>query len=1044
MQQAETMYVIRPSSLTFKSSVMKSNPNVENPAQKEDAGEHSKKRLKNKRKKKQGLRNAIDRARNHLIHMWGGQLPARDEVERFYFERDLLTKNISVLLPPNKQELIKAKKCGEASCLMYAAKSIKEVANPAPYVSFGFMSKVFSIELNDGYHQPDMLYLPLDAELLKLVYPESIKVFKWDDNLGYSPVPMSGVDVKNAISWARIMDAGIYVAIGLTKIPRLKGFIQNFQNIKKLDMGFENGSVVESFINSYLSFNKTSDDSEKNTSVDDGTKYNDQADAQSEKKRDGIEIEIADRITQFSKNIHVPGLFPETRLDGSESWWEKQYPVVHHKWPSGITYLRRSKWTNVGPSNITCVIVCLAIHPIDSNILYAGSEFGGVFKTYDRGGTWIPMMEKEPNLSIYSIAVSKSNPMIVYAGGLDFFYTKEAVFYKSVDGGYSWKVIPLLGTNHVKAIEVDPLNSDIVYVASNSYLFKSVNGGETWLEANEITVNDVKEYTHHQFSGDIWDVKLDPQHSSTVYISVKNRGVFKTLDGRNWRRIGWRYNFDVINDEEQPRTIVGKLDGTYRTVLSIGNDNRPGKHGSQLVVAKTQGTILYSTVGGEESIVEWTLGIGPNLTPQPQREVSWKVLSSNMAFSSQSFWCSCVAVCPTNEDFIVAGGYGIEFVKDWNSKPVGLQDSLHPDQQQIVFCSSGNGDFYFCNDGHIGLATSYGANVEKISDGLIASQIIHLAISQSSEMVIAATTFHTGTIRSGRINPEIWEGIDGPELGTIAIDPQNPEIFLSSPGGGPVAQQPLRRSTTGGKVWRSVTQYAAPWCIEFHPLLPERMIVAASSVQGQVLFSVDRGLSWHVVENSLNQPLDFGDGLFVFSWAESTVFRGFLGTLIGRLWGFFVPGVWQSWSEINTPVPASPPGSWDGISAVCAHPTDGSVYIGYSTTKHRTLFHGRPLGQGTYVWTDIGGLYASISLPQAPVKSIILDPWNLQRIFVATIVGVFVSEDHGSSWRYLNFGIPNVDITSMKLHKPTRKLVLATWGRGIFISDFEVGEYFNA
>jgi hypothetical protein len=36
------------------------------------------------------------------------------------------------------------------------------------------------------------------------------------------------------------------------------------------------------------------------------------------------------------------------------------------------------RWISVGPRNITCVVLALAAHPANSNVLYAGAEYGGV------------------------------------------------------------------------------------------------------------------------------------------------------------------------------------------------------------------------------------------------------------------------------------------------------------------------------------------------------------------------------------------------------------------------------------------------------------------------------------------------------------------------------------------------------------------------------------------------------------------------------------------------------------------------------------------
>jgi hypothetical protein len=74
----------------------------------------------------------------------------------------------------------------------------------------------------------------------------------------------------------------------------------------------------------------------------------------------------------------------------------------------------------------------------------------------------------------------------------------------------------------------------------------------------------------------------------------------------------------------------------------------------------------------------------------------------------------------------------------------------------------------------------------------------------------------------------------------------------------------------------------------------------------------------------------------------------------------------------------------------------------------------------------------SSNLPDAPVNDIIIDPEFTQRLFAGTDVGVFVSENLGSSWNYLGENLPNAPITDLVLHNPSRTLIAATYGRSMY------------
>ena len=196
---------------------------------------------------------------------------------------------------------------------------------------------------------------------------------------------------------------------------------------------------------------------------------------------------------------------------------------------------------------------------------------------------------------------------------------------------------PNVGSSHSfspAAIAVHPTAPYTVYVASFYGLHKSINGGATWIVQPCVVNGQTQTNSVSAFDGNIDDVKLDPDTPATIYISVRTRGVFKSTDGGlNWVRLGAGLAFDVLDNagNTQPTGLTGE----YRTVLAIGEDRRPGRHGTQFLVAKVQGTILTSPDGG----------------------ATWRVLPGrDHGDAPYSFWTSCVAVCPADEEFIVAGG----------------------------------------------------------------------------------------------------------------------------------------------------------------------------------------------------------------------------------------------------------------------------------------------------------------------------------------------------------------------------------------------------
>ena len=120
-----------------------------------------------------------------------------------------------------------------------------------------------------------------------------------------------------------------------------------------------------------------------------------------------------------------------------------------------------------------------------------------MWKTTDAGQVWTPIFDAEHVASIGAIAVSQSNPKIVYVGTGE--QTWGNGIYKSTDAGATWTNVGLRDTRFVGEVLVDPVNPDVVLVAAIGDLrnqapaaemsrfnttergvFKSTDGGRTW------------------------------------------------------------------------------------------------------------------------------------------------------------------------------------------------------------------------------------------------------------------------------------------------------------------------------------------------------------------------------------------------------------------------------------------------------------------------------------------------------------------------------------------------------------------------------------
>src|SRR5215510_12380500 len=210
-------------------------------------------------------------------------------------------------------------------------------------------------------------------------------------------------------------------------------------------------------------------------------------------------------------------------------------------------------WRLVGPFRGGRVLAVSGVVG-EPNTYYFGGVGGGVWKTTDGGLNWTPLSDKEQLGSIGAIAVSDSDPNVVYVG------TGEACIrnnilqgngmYKSTDAGKTWRAIGLEDTRHIGRLAVHPKNPDIVFVAALGHaygrntergVFRSTDGGKNW---QKVLYKDDQ-------TGAI-DVVFDPSNPSILYAALwqayrtpysmvsggPGSGLYRSADGgTTWQQI---------------------------------------------------------------------------------------------------------------------------------------------------------------------------------------------------------------------------------------------------------------------------------------------------------------------------------------------------------------------------------------------------------------------------------------------------------------------------------------------------------------------------
>src|SRR5579863_7614545 len=123
------------------------------------------------------------------------------------------------------------------------------------------------------------------------------------------------------------------------------------------------------------------------------------------------------------------------------------------------------QWRNIGPFRAGRT-VAVGGAGNSSPVFYFGSVDGGVWETKDAGMVWKPLFDQQPVQSIGAIAVSQTDPNLVWVGTGETDIRSDLSsgdgVYKSVDGGKTWQNMGLRGTRQISRVVIDPRDNNTV------------------------------------------------------------------------------------------------------------------------------------------------------------------------------------------------------------------------------------------------------------------------------------------------------------------------------------------------------------------------------------------------------------------------------------------------------------------------------------------------------------------------------------------------------------------------------------------------------
>ncbi len=668
--------------------------------------------------------------------------------------------------------------------------------------------------------------------------------------------------------------------------------------------------------------------------------------------------------------------------------------------------------------------------------IYIGSASGGVWKSRDGGTTFKPIFDKQPSLSIGSIAVDPSNPQTIWVGtGESWARNSVSVgtgVYRSRDGGDNWEAIGLPDSEHVSRLVIHPKDGNTVYACALGHLwssntergvYKTTDGGKTW---NKILFRNE--------STGCAEMAMDPQDSNVLYAAM-------------WdvRREPWNFRSGGPGGGLFKSTDGGATWRELRKGLPEGDLGRIG-----VAVAPSNHLRVYAVVEARNHTA---------LFRSDDAGDNWSEVNNSFNISGRPFYFARLSIDPKNADRIYKTGFFLTVSEDAGksfsaamSMSEGPGDALHSDLHALWIDPDNPDQMLVGTDG--GVYTSQDqANHWRFLVNLPISQFYHVSYDMADPYNVYGGLQDNGTWMGPSrgvdgIPNRSWRVIGMGDGFWAFSDPSDADYAYVEYQGGRISR--FRKSTGEARDIKPLPR-AGEADFRFNWNTPIHMSAnhpGTIYLGGQFLFrSRDHGESWDRISPDLttNDPArqhqEMSGGLTIDnSDAEKyeTIYTIAESPKNGEvIWAGTDDGNVQitrddgkHWTNVVKNIPGLPPNTW--VSTIEASHFDPAV--AYAT------FDGHAAGDmKTYVYRtkDYGKTWTLLSTPEPSgyAHAVREDLVNPNLLFVGTEFGLFISIDSGAHWAQFKGGLPNVAVRDIAIQPRESDLILATHGRGIYILD---------
>ena len=697
------------------------------------------------------------------------------------------------------------------------------------------------------------------------------------------------------------------------------------------------------------------------------------------------------------------------------------------------------KWRSVGPHRGGRVTAISGVRGQPCTF-YMGATGGGVWKTDDCGILWTPVSDGQiATGSIGSIAVSESNPNVVYVGTGSAAIRSNVIIgrgmYKSIDAGKTWQFVGLKNAGQIGQVAIHATNHDVAWIAAlgspfgpndERGIFKTIDGGKTWKKVL---------YVNSETGGR--SIVVNMSNPSELYAGMyrgfrkgwdiisggpaTDGGIYKSTDGGDtWRKM----------TNGLPAKLIGKID---------------------IDVARSTPQVVYAMVEAP--------GAEGGLYRSDDAGATWKNVNNTQRLRARPFYFHYVDVNPKNENEVWVNELGIHKSMDGGKTFTSIRVP-HGDNHGLWFNPDDPNIMIQCNDGGANVTTDGGRSWSSILNQPTA-ELYMVSVDEQFPYRLYAPQQDNSTIVVPSVPPVSW-GYDyqaqswvqssGCETGGIWPRPDGSVIWGACKG------EVGRYSVLTGQekhYWVYPQNRYGHDPDEIKYRFPRQTVVFLSPHDPKIVYqashvlhrSIDEGVTWETISQDLTahepdkqivpgSPITrdvTGEEVYssIYSAIESRLERGVLwvGANDGPVHVSRDNG--KTWKNV-TPKDLGPGGRVQNIED--SPHRKGSAYIAvYRFLREHDL---KPY---IYLTNDYGATWTLLTdgkngIPDDFPTRVVREDKDVEGLLYAgTEFGAFMSFDNGKHWQTLQQNLPATPVTDIRVHR--KDLVISTMGRSFWIMD---------